>query len=128
MIRTAILKRPEAIQDVTVKLWERLSAELTTIIGEGGFQSLYARCIHLTGATFPWIECGHPSQPTDSRFAGLKMSLEGREFDEASEASIALLVTFIDILTLLIGEQLTAGILQSAWGDDAMVNAAKELR
>lgn len=122
------MQRPEAGLDVVIHLWERLASELISIIGEGGFQSLYSRSVHLTNVTFPWLMLSHPSQQADSRFAGLKISLEGRDFTEASEASIALLTTFIDILALLIGEPLTTSILRSAWGDGAFDIAGKELR
>lgn len=128
MIRRAVTQRPEAIVDVTISLWERLASELISIIGEGGFQSLYSRSGHLSGATFPWLVLGHSSPQSDTRFAGLRMSLEGRDIAEASEASITLLITFIDIVALLIGEALTTGILRSAWGDDALDMAVKELQ
>jgi hypothetical protein len=130
MIRRAITRRPDAIPGVTIDLWERLASQLISIIGEGGFDSLYSRSVHLTNATFPWLAVSHPppAQQTDSRFAGLKTSLEGRDFTEASEASITLFITFIDILALLIGEHLTTSILHSAWGDDALDIAVKELR
>lgn len=122
------MQRPEAIADATKYLWERLAAELISIVGEGGFQSLYARSVHLTSAAFPWLVLTHPLQQGDSRFAGLKMSLEERDSAEATEASITLLITFIDILALLIGEFLTTSILRSSWGDDALDTAAKELQ
>jgi hypothetical protein len=86
IIKRAVRQRPEADLDVTIHLWERLASELISIIGEGGFQSLYARSIHLTKATFPWLVLSHPSQQTDSRFAALKTSLDGRDFTEACEA------------------------------------------
>jgi len=121
------MQRPEAILDVTVNLWEQLASELISIIGEGGFQSLYSRSVHLTNVSFPWMVLSHPWQRTDSRFANLKISFEGRDFSEISEASIALLDTFIDILALLIGELLTTSILRSAWGNDALDIAGKEL-
>ena len=114
--------------DVTIDLWEKLAFELISIIGEGGFQSLYSRSIHLAGTTFPWITLSHPEQPADSRFADLKINLEGRDLTQASEASITLLITFIDILILLIGDLLTTTILRSAWGDDALDTDVKESR
>lgn len=128
MIKRTVMQRPEAVADAAISLWERLASELISIIGEGGFQSLYARSAHLTGATFPWMVLKHPGKEPDSRFADFRMSLEGRDFTEASEASIALLITFIDILALLIGEHLTTSILRSAWGDDALDIDGKELR
>ena len=122
------MRRPEAVVDVTIDLWGRLAADLIEIIGEGGFQSLYSRSAHLVSAIFPWMVLSHPWQQTDSGFADLKKSLEGREFEEISEASITLLITFVDILALLIGEHLTTSILHSAWDDDVMDIAGKELR
>lgn len=122
------MQRPEAILDVNVNLWERLASELISIIGEGGFQSLYSRSVHLTSVTFPWIMLSHSSRPADSGFAELKICYGGRHITEASEASITLLITFIDILALLIGELLTTRILRSAWGDDALDIAVKEVQ
>lgn len=127
MIRRAVLQRPDAVLDVTIELWERLAAGLISIIGEGGFDSLYARSIHLAGASFPWLVPGPPSAQSGARFAQLKFCLESQDGREAGEASIALLITFIDILALLIGEPLTTSILRSVWGDGALDMAAKEL-
>ncbi|GGC63197.1 hypothetical protein [Undibacterium terreum] len=126
MITSAVMQRPDAPVDVTIHLWERLAAELIQIIGEGGFQSLYTRSLHLAGKTYPWLAVNQPPQNTESRFSSLRMDLEGQQAKTCCEASIALLATFIDILSLLIGEQLTTGILRSAWGDDAMKTVAKE--
>jgi ABC-type uncharacterized transport system YnjBCD permease subunit len=122
------MQRPEAVVVVTIDLWERLATDLITIVGEGGFDSLYSRSVHLVSATLPWMVLSHPWQQTDTRFAELKKSLEGRDVEESGEASIALLTTFVDILAQLIGEHLTTSILQSAWGDDAVDIAGKELQ
>lgn len=121
------MQRPEAIADVSIYLWEKLAHELISIIGEGGFQSLFKRSLHLTSATFPWMAIDPPLLQNGSRFAGLKICLEGQNSAEAGEASTALLITFIDILALLIGELLTSSILRLAWGDDALDTVVKEL-
>lgn len=128
MIRNASTQRPEAVAAAAIDVWQKLAHQLISIIGEGGFQSLYARSLHLTSSTFPWIAESHASQTdSDSRFVNLKINLEGRDPAEAGEASIALLITFIDILALLIGELLTTSILRSAWGDDALDTVVKEI-
>jgi hypothetical protein len=120
------MQRPEAMLDVTLHLWSQLASELVSIIGEGGFQALYSRSLHLTAKTFPWVAPGLPSHEIDSRFASLKTNLEEQDSKEAGEASIALLGIFIDILGSLIGELLTTSILRSAWGDDALDSAVQE--
>lgn len=120
IVEKAVMQRPDAVVEVSVLLWERLSAELISIIGEEGFQSLYARSANLNSVTYPWLLLDHAAQSSGSRFAGLQISLESRSLAEASEASKALLITFVDILALLIGDLLTASILRSAWIDDTL--------
>jgi len=117
-ISKAILRRPEALVDVTVSLWEKLAVELVSLIGDGGFQSVYLRSGMLAAARYPWIVLDSSLHQTDLQFAGLRNSLEGRDLTEAGEASIVLLSTFLDILTSLIGELLMTNLLHSAWGDD----------
>ena len=127
-IRNAVLLRPEAVVDQTIALWEQLASELISIIGEHGFQSLYSRSVHMAAAASPWIMLCQSTQSTDPEFTGLRNCLEARDFTEVSEASVVLLNTFIDILILLIGEPLTSRILRSAWGDDVMDLAGKEVQ
>ena len=53
------------------------------------------------------------------------MCFEGQTPEEISAANSLLLITFADILATLIGEELTATILHSAWGD-ALTRPGKE--
>jgi hypothetical protein len=136
---TSDLQRHQTIKDLTARhadkvadtatcLWDQLAAQLISIIGEGGFESLYARSVFLTQSTFPWLAAGSGSPRTGHRFAELKISFEGQTPALASEANIVLLITFTDILSSLVGEQLTSRILHSAWGDGAQNKAGKELK
>lgn len=141
LIERAMAKNDGEVADVAIQLWQALMPKLTSIIGEGGFNSLYARGLYLTHTDFPWLAPGESSRYlTDaaflwrasgesssaaSRFAGLKFSLERQSAPEANQASLMLLLTVTNILASIIGEPLTIGILHSAWGDDASdVNAA----
>ena len=133
LLRHQIIKRlkaqpPGKVADVAINLWEQMATQIISIIGEGGFNSLYARSIFLTQSTFPWLATGSLSPQTDHRFAKLKISLEGQTPAQASEANSLLLITFTDILASLIGEQLTIRILRSAWGDDASEKASMEFK
>lgn len=128
IVDKAVMQRPDALVDVTILLWERLAVELISIIGEEGFQSLYARSGHLIIVTYPWLLLDHGSQSSDSRFAGLQMILESRTNNEISAASKALLITFVDILALLIGDLLTASILRSAWINETFNKVVKGIQ
>jgi hypothetical protein len=112
------------VAGAAIELWEPMAMQVISIVGEGGFNSLYARCVFLTRAKFPWVAAGPLPPQADQRFAGLKMSLEGQIPAQASAANCLLLITFTDILASLIGEQLTINILRSAWGNDASDKAS----
>ncbi|HWW69063.1 MAG TPA: hypothetical protein VN089_03915 [Duganella sp.] len=120
MIESNVMRSPDTLRADTIVLWERLAVELSAIIGQSGFDTLYARSIHVVRARHPWLEEG-----ADPRFEKLKNSLQGREPAAAGAASVALLTTFTDTLSQLIGASLTTAILRSAWGQDTADTAAK---
>ena len=126
MIRRAVGEQPEALVDITIILWEKLASQLVSIIGQGGFQSLYSRSVDLTRAKFPWIAESEPSRIAVDGFAGLRRSLEGREFPESRDASILLLSNLVNVLNMLIGDVLTTGFLRSAWGNNNLDSLGKE--
>lgn len=126
IITSLTAQHTEKVADVAVSLWEQMATQIISIVGEGGFNSLYARSVSLTQSTFPWLAASLLLSQTDNRFAALKMSLEGQTPAQASAASSLLLLTFTDILAALIGEQLTTRTLRSAWGNDASDRASKE--
>ncbi|WP_395400520.1 hypothetical protein ACHMW6_23950 [Pseudoduganella sp. UC29_106] len=101
----------------SVALWECLRSELSKIVGDKGFQSLYARCLHQASSRFPWLE-NQSSPSADSDFLQLLLrSLQSQSNDEAEAASADFFNTFIDTLILLIGEHLAMNILGKAWGE-----------
>ncbi|MBC7499994.1 MAG: hypothetical protein H7315_05805 [Herminiimonas sp.] len=126
MIRRAVGEQPEALVDITIILWNKLASQLVSIIGQGGFQSLYSRSVNLTGAKFPWMAESASSRIAEDGFAGLRRSLEGRAFSESRDASILLLSNLVNVLTMLIGDVLTTGILRAAWGDNNLDSLGKE--
>jgi hypothetical protein len=121
-------RHTDKVTDAAINFWDKLATEIISIVGEGGFNSLYARSVFLTQPTFPWLVTGSSSPHNDYRFAELKMCLAGQTPAQAGAANRLLLITFTDILASLIGEQLTTSILRSAWGDGASNKAGKELK
>ena len=130
IIGRAVLCRSNAQADASVWLWQRLDTELSLIIGKRGFESLYARSLSRAGAEYAWLRAlpALPAQTDGDAFERLGANLLTREAGEAHAASAALLCTFTDILTVLIGELLTNSILRKAWGDDVVDNAETEHR
>jgi len=118
IIESLITHRTEKVADAAMNVWEKLATEIISVVGEDGFNSLYARSLFLTQSTFPWLAACSLSPQSDHRFAELKKRLEGQTPVQARVANILLLITFTDILTSLIGEALTTSILRSAWGSE----------
>jgi len=116
LIQSAMENCTGEVPDIAIHLWQLLSSQLISLIGEGGFNSLYDRSLHLTRAAFPWLTAGEPSRPAECRLSDLKVSLAGPSAAETSKASHMLILTFTNILASLIGESLTIDILCSAWG------------
>jgi hypothetical protein len=119
LIQSAMANRIGEVPEIALQLWQPLLSQLISIIGEGGFSSLYDRSLHLTRATFPWLAAGEPLRSIDSRFSELKVNLAGQGSTEANKASHMLILTFTDILASLVGEPLTIDILGSAWNNHA---------
>ena len=126
IIASLMARQPDNVADVAMELWEKLADDIISIVGEAGFNSLYERSVHLVQPAFPWLPpCLSPPQ-THHRFAELKARLADQTPADAHAANSLLLTTFTDILASLIGEQLTASILRSAWGNLASATADKE--
>lgn len=112
--------------DAAIHLWEQLAKHLISIVGEGGFNSLYARSLLLAKSSYPWLVA--PALPSQNRhrFAELRISFEAQAPEQTNAANLLLLITFTDILASLIGEQLTSRILNSAWGPPTQDKGSKE--
>lgn len=126
IIKGLTAQHTEKVADAAVSLWAQMATQIISIVGEGGFDSLYARSLYLSQATFPWLAAGSTSAQTSSRFTNLKINFEGQTPALASEANCLLLITFTDILASLVGEPLTVRILDSAWNNDTQGTAGKE--
>ena len=54
-IKNLMAQHTEKVADATINLWEQMATQIISIVGEGGFNSLYARSVFLTQSTFPWL-------------------------------------------------------------------------
>ena len=128
LIKSLMAQHTGRVTDAAINLWEQIATQIILIVGEDGFNALYARSIFLNQSTFPSVAANPLAPHTDHRFSELKMSFEGQTPAQASEANVLLLITFTDILASLIGEQLTIHILRLAWGADILKKTGKEFK
>jgi hypothetical protein len=118
-------RRPEPVCEAAVDLWERLSRSLIAIIGPDGFDALFDRSLHLTGANFPALVPSQQARGVQARLTRLMAGLQAMDPVEAGHATALMLATFTGVLGTLIGHSLTTNILRAAWGD-AYDQAAQE--
>jgi hypothetical protein len=127
MIQKYVLQHTENREDAVNNLWEPMAVQIISIVGEGGFNSLYVRTLAVNKPAFPWLSTSPLPPMNNKRFTDLKISFEGHTTAQINEANSLLLITFTDILASLIGEDLTRRILQLAWDTGKALKADKEI-
>lgn len=128
IIKILTAQFPEKQTDAAINLWELMATQIISVIGESGFNSIYARSLFLAQSTCPWLP-SDSTPPMEHRFAELKKSLDQHPPEQAGEANNLLLITFTDILASLIGEALTSHLLYLAWGgNDAVDKSGNEVK
>lgn len=102
--------RIEIINEI-ISTWQQIELALTPIIGRRGVNALYKRTLLLTSQTYPWLT----DTTTDQNFnlAVLKSTLAQQNSSTLTAASSALLKTFYELLTVLVGASLTERLLLS---------------
>ncbi len=127
MIREAVLRQPDRVADTSVALWRKLAEPLCTVIGPHGFACLYGCSVHQLAGASPWL-ADQPAPLAAPAFAALYQRLQQQDLAAAGPASIALLSTCIDTLSLLIGEAVTSSFVHAAWGHGTLNHTVTELK
>ncbi|MBA3598740.1 MAG: hypothetical protein H0W40_15380 [Methylibium sp.] len=132
VIRSALLRvagarsDAQAVAHASVATWQRVASQLVSVIGDGGVEALYTRSLSLQRIPRPATDGTAQPLSEPAPFIAVKLSLERREAAEALEASVALLDTFITLLSNLIGEGLTDRLLNPVWADRRTDEPAQE--
>lgn len=95
--------------------WRRLAQHLSPLIGESGFCALYGRTIRLVLPHFDWLHAAQPGNSAGQSLIALVGIYSTVHVDAATAANTALLTTFTELLSGLIGQALTRRLLDSAW-------------
>lgn len=114
------------VADAAVSTLRDIDAGLSPIVGKGGVAALYKRSVHLTCAAHPWLSAVQPGALSPDEFASLHAALSQQTASNAAAASAALLQTFTDLLTKLIGASLTERLLRPVWHHPASGHAAQD--
>jgi hypothetical protein len=115
-----------AIAAAALRAYERLAQELAPLIGEAVIDAVCARSVHLTQREFSWLAPAGSAEPRTAPFTQVRMSLERQDPAVATDAAIAVLATFGELLALFIGESLTTSLLRDAWPGAFFDDATRE--
>lgn len=114
-----LIKKSSLNNDVNdfILVWEQFSDEIISIIGAEGFNALFERSIfHTQKLSSPLTNLIFKKEQFEDTFSLFKNWLKEEPSEQRNEVNFILLLTFTDLLAMLIGEELTSRILHSAWG------------
>jgi hypothetical protein len=107
--------RPEGGVPVDrLRPWRRISGQLVTLIGESGFCALFGRALRTLAVRYEWLSVDATRKSIDGLLSALERDLASVEATVADIAGTELLNTFTRQLSSLIGEALTARLLEQA--------------
>ncbi|MBC7603605.1 MAG: hypothetical protein H7255_13220 [Ramlibacter sp.] len=105
------------VADQGVAAWVAVHAALSPVIGQGGFAALYSRALHMARSDYQWLAAAYDSQATTTGpgagFTALRAALAAQATPEAVAAHESMMKTIRMLLANLIGESLTARLLQN---------------
>lgn len=104
------------LASATIGRCETLLKILSPLLGNVGSRALFRRNLKLTERTFSHYR-ETQSADDDPVLSAVDAYLRRQELEIAREASVALLLTFVELLATFIGERLTWQLLQEAWPD-----------
>lgn len=104
----------EEVTMVAVHIYEQLRDHFSLFLGPHGFDSLWARTLHLVQRGFPWdgsLEEGALPTPHHR----LNSLVQGRAVAEAREVLLAVFTQFFALLFTFIGADLGFRLLHQHW-------------
>ena len=90
-----------------------IDAALAPIISQRGVAALYQRSLFLVRPDFPWLVAVYEGALVPGDFSSLQTALQEQSVEDAMLGTTALLDTFHDLLSTLIGAALTDRLLGS---------------
>lgn len=107
----------EALAAAAHRAYDDLARVSAPLIGQGGVDALTGRALHLAQREYPWLDPMCEPEQAEVPFAQVLLCLEQQDPTVAAEAAGALFALLLGLLVTLIGDSLTAGLVQRAWPD-----------
>jgi hypothetical protein len=95
--------------------WLKIVRKFAPLIGASSVVLMFGRSIENNVATFGWLAVLASPMQADTAIERLRASLAARPAADALAAHRAILTTFIDLMTTLIGTRLTVQFLRAVF-------------
>ena len=110
------LNWPE-VTAAAIRVHEKLFRSLAPVIGDAGYEALFARTLALTRRSHAGLEAVAPDVSAPVVFGQLRPGPGGASPEELTALVTTLLDTFIGLLSNLIGKRLAWRLVAHAWPD-----------
>ena len=107
-------------------LWTAVEGSLSPIIGERGVAALFKRSLYLSRNQHPCLSGVHLGDHQPGNFAALRTVLAQQTSSTAAAAQDALLLSFDELLTSLIGASLTERLFGSVCDNHSRGDTAQD--
>ncbi len=116
--RAGIGPDASAVANAALDVWLQIVSLLEPVLGAGGVDALFGRALNLAKATDPQLAAPGVHGNSASSLVSLQKALASGDAAVAFQGSHRLLETFVELLENLIGETLTASLLEPVWLSD----------
>jgi len=103
----------QAPVEAAERAFDGLQRRLAKVVGGEGFRAMLVRSIVMARREFPWL--GVVQAATDGTFTGLRAVALEHEGVEIEAGFVCLLAHLLELLTSLIGGELTGRLLHDVW-------------
>jgi hypothetical protein len=118
---------PRSLAVVTERVLQKLDPGLSRLATPSGSQALVSRALHVTRATFPFLDGVRAAATPDISLQGLSERIVDLRAAEVASGLQALLGVLLDLVIGLIGEDLTIAVVRGAWPDLPPIKATRSL-
>ena len=112
-------ERADALAAAAERVCQRLSHHSGKVLGVDTFSALLARSLALVTPDYPFLGTV-TVEPSQACLTGLGESLREQAANQASDAIVAVVATFLALLAALIGEELSLSVLVDIWAERSL--------
>jgi hypothetical protein len=105
---------PDNVAVSAGRIYTKLLASLSVILGQTGSRALFRRSLRLTGATYPFFSAAQDAN-LETLLPAVSTCLHTQGAEVAHEASVELLAIHLELLATFIGRSLIEQLVREVW-------------